>query len=255
MAKSEKAKALEAQQKAALKAEKLRKKTSDNPADWGRWRQYKEVYKRTAEVDPKLNLYLGLAALAGIVIAVLLGILLQAHWAVIAVLAILMALLGLLLVLTRRAKAGTIARYQGQAGSAEVAMSMLNNKKYTYTSAIAFTRDMDMVHRVIGPSGVVLIGEGQPARVRTLLGQEQKRHQQVLFGIPVQTMVMGDGTGQVKLADLQKTIEKLPKAIQPAQQTAAQTKLKSLDAVRPKAPLPKGPLPAAKGMNRAMRGR
>ena len=132
------------QQKAALKAEKLRKKTSDNPADWGRWRQYKEVYKRTAEVDPKLNLYLGLAALAGIVIAVLLGILVQAHWAVIAVLAILMALLGLLLVLTRRAKAGTIARYQGQAGSAEVAMSMLNNKKYTYTSAIAFT--LSLIH-------------------------------------------------------------------------------------------------------------
>ena len=42
MAKSEKAKALEAKQKAELKAEKLRKKNSDNPADWGRWRQYRE---------------------------------------------------------------------------------------------------------------------------------------------------------------------------------------------------------------------
>ena len=43
MAKSEKAKALEAKQKAELKAEKLRKKNSDNPADWGRWRQYREL--------------------------------------------------------------------------------------------------------------------------------------------------------------------------------------------------------------------
>lgn len=255
MAKSEKAKALEAQQKAAIKAEKLRKKNSDNPSDWGRLRQYRELYKRTAENDPKLNLWLGGAALAGVVIAVLLGLLTQWHWALTIVSAILLALLGVLIVLPWRAKKATFVRYEGQKGSAEVAMQMLNNKKYTYASAIAFNRDLDMVHRVIGPGGVVLIGEGQPARVRQLLSQESKRHSQVLFGVPVTVLVMGDGKGQVSLADLTKTIEKLPKAIQPAQQLTIQTKLKSLDAVRPKAPLPKGPLPNAKGMNRAMRGR
>ena len=59
----------------------------------------------------------------------------------------------------------------------------------------------------------------------------------------------------VPLTDLQKAIQKLPKAIQPAQQTTIQQKLKTLDANRPKAPLPKGPLPNVKGVNRAMRGR
>lgn len=255
MAKSEKAKALEAQQKAAIKAEKLRKKNSTNPADWGRIRQYRELYSRTAEVDPQLKWFMLGAVALGVAVAVVGGILLNWHWALTAAFAILMALLGALLVLPWRAKKGTYVRYAGQPGSAEVALQMLNKKKYTYSPAVAFNRDYDMVHRVIGPSGVVLIGEGQPARVRQLLNQEQKRHAQVLFGVPVTTIVMGDGQGQTKLADLSKTVEKLPKAIQPAQQTSIKTKLKSLDAVRPKAPLPKGPLPTAKGANRAMRGR
>ena len=52
---SEKAKALAAQQKAERKAEKLRKKNSDDPRDWGRIRQIIEAYKRTNEVDPQLK--------------------------------------------------------------------------------------------------------------------------------------------------------------------------------------------------------
>ena len=256
MAKSEKAKALEAQQKAAIKAAKLAKKNSTNPADWGRLRQYRHLYTTTAEVDPKLNLWVILAAVGAAAVGGVLGVVLNWWPALTVILALMLAVLAALLVLLQRAKGGVIKRYEGQAGSAEVALSMLNSKKYTHQAAMAYNRDLDMVHRVIGPSGVVLIGEGKnPARVRTLLGQEQKRHQQVLYGVPVTTLVLGDGTGQVKLGDLQKAIEKLPKAIQPAQQTAVQAKLKSLDAVRPKAPLPKGPMPTMKGVNRAMRGR
>lgn len=256
MAKSEKAKALEAQQKAALKAEKLRKKNSDNPADWGRVRQYQHLYKTTAEVDPKLNLWLAGGALAGVALALLLGLPFAMHWAMVVLFALTFAVMAVLLVLVWRAKKGAFTRYKGQPGSAEVAMSMLNKKKYTYTSAVAFNREMDMVHRVVGPCGVVLIGEGtQPARLRAMLGAEAKRHERVLYGIPVTSLVMGDGQGQTPLADLQKAIEKLPKTVQPAQQTAIQLKLKTLDSSRPKVPLPKGPLPNVKGANRAMRGR
>ncbi len=258
MAKSEKAKALEAQQKAAIKAEKLRKKNSDNPADWGQVKQLRQVYKATSEVDPKLNLYVGLAALAGVAVAVIVALLLRTEgwaWILWIIMALMLAALGALLVLTRRAKQGAYARHAGQAGSAEVALSMLNTKKYTHQAAVAFNRDLDMVHRVVGPPGVVLIGEGKTPGLKQLLAQEQRRHQQVLYGVPVTTLVMGDGTGQVKLTDLQKTIEKLPKAIQPNQQTQIQTKMRSLDAMRPKAPIPKGPMPKMKGVNRAMRGR
>ena len=256
MAKSEKAKALEAEQKAAVRAEKLRKKNSDNPADWGQLRQYQHLYKSTAEVDPKLNLLLAGGVLVGVALAVILGLATSVHWAITVLFALSLAVASLPLVLIWRAKKGAFTRYKGQPGSAEVALSMLNKKKYTYSTAVAFNREMDMVHRVVGPSGVVLIAEGtQPARVRALLSAEARRHERVLFGIPVTSLVMGDGQGQTQLSELQKAIEKLPKAIQPAQQAAIQLKLRTLDSSRPKAPLPKGPLPNVKGANRAMRGR
>ncbi len=35
--------------------------------------------------------------------------------------------------------------------------------------AMAFTKQQDIVHRVVGPPGIVLIGEGNPARLRSQL--------------------------------------------------------------------------------------
>ena len=59
---SEKAKALAAKQKAQLKAEKQRRKQSNDPKDWGQVKQVVEAYKATARINPKTNLYLGLSA-------------------------------------------------------------------------------------------------------------------------------------------------------------------------------------------------
>ena len=122
-------------------------------------------------------------------------------------------------------------------------------------AAIGFTKQQDVVHRVVGPPGIVLIGEGSPARVKPLVAAEAKRHEQVSHGTPVTQVLVGNGAGQVKLGDLQKHIEKLPKALQPHQVTDVKQRLRALDAVRPKAPLPKGPMPTPKGVNRALRGR
>ena len=56
---SERAKELAAEQKAAKNAEKLRRKNSTDPKDWGQVRQIIEVYKVTTEHDPKANLFMG----------------------------------------------------------------------------------------------------------------------------------------------------------------------------------------------------
>jgi hypothetical protein len=37
--------------------------------------------------------------------------------------------------------------------------------------------------------------------------------------------------------------------------TDVKARLRALDAARPKVPIPRGPLPSMKGVNRAMRGR
>ena len=61
--------------------------------------------------------------------------------------------------------------------------------------------------------------------------------------------------GQVPLAKLTDTIRKLPKKLEPSQITDVKARLRALDAVRPKVPLPRGPMPSMKGAKQAMRGR
>ena len=252
---SEKAKELAAKQKAAIKAEKLRRKNSDDPRDWGRWRQFVEAYKRTAEVDPSVTWWMLGVGLGLVALIAVLGIVSNMAWWAWLPLALVSGVLGAMIMLTRRVKYAMVKRYEGQPGSAEVALQLLNNKKYTYDMGIAATRQLDLVHRVVGPSGIVLIGEGAASRVKPLLASETKKHEQVAYGVVVTTIVMGDGEGQVPLAKLADTIKKLPRKLEASQVNDLKARLRALDAVRPKVPIPRGPLPTMKGVNRAMRGR
>ncbi len=252
---SEKAKQLAAKQKAELKAEKLRKKNSTDPADWGRVRQFTETYKVTARHDPQLNWWLAGAGAGAFVLVALLGILTDSFWVVWLIGGLLAAFTAALAILVWRAKKAMLNAAKGQAGSAYAALQMLNTKKYTYTPGINATRQLDVIHRVVGPCGVVLVGEGQPARVRPMLAAEAKKHEGVSAGTKVTQVMLGDGPKQVRLEDLQKFVEKLPKVMQPYQTTELLTRLKALDAVRPKAPIPKGPTPTMKGVSRSLRGR
>ena len=101
----------------------------------------------------------------------------------------------------------------------------------------------------------MLVGEGSAARLKAVLAGEARKHEQVAYGVPVSTVLMGDGEGQVSLDKLADHLKKMPKAIQPVQITEVKQRLRALDAVRPKVPIPKGPMPTMKGANRAMRGR
>ncbi|MGC3953966.1 MAG: DUF4191 domain-containing protein [Propionicimonas sp.] len=254
MAKSEKAKELEAKQKAAVKAAKQAKKNSNNPADWGWFRQVRETYRVTVESDPQSKWIILGVALGTAVVVSLLGIFLPPWWMWLLT-GVMAGLVAGLYIMLNRAKKATYKRYAGQPGSAEVAFGMLNKKKFDYTAAIVATRQLDVVHRVVGPAGIVLVGEGSPARLKSLLTSEARKHEQVAYGVPVSTVVMGDGEGQVPLAKLADYLNKTPKAIKPIQITEVKQRLRALDAVRPKIPIPKGPMPTLKGTNRAMRGR
>jgi hypothetical protein len=251
---SEKAKELAAKQKAEVQAAKLAKKNSTNPRDWPWYRQIWQTYKVTAEVDKQLNLLLAGTFVGVLVLAVIVGIFAPPWWMWL-LLGVVGGLTAALWVLLSRAKKATFVRYAGQPGSAEVALSMLDSKKWFYTPAITATRQLDVVHRAVGPGGIVLVGEGAPSRVKSLLAAETKKHEQVAYGVVVTSIVMGDGEGQVPLAKLADVIKKLPKKLEASQVTDVKARLRALDAVRPKVPIPRGPMPSMKGVNRAMRGR
>ena len=243
--------------KAAKKAEKARKKASNDPADMGRMRQIRRAYQVTHEYDKALPYLLLAAFLIPLAAAITIGLLTDQVLNLILV-GLGVAILLPMIVLVRRAKKATYKRYAGQAGSAEVALSMLP-KKWISTPVIAANRSKDVVHRTLGPGGLVLIGEGEPGRVRQLLASEVKKHERVAYGIPVTTLVMGDKSGQVPLDKLADHIRKLPKTLRPDQVTDLKQRLRPLDAVRPTIPAPKGPMPTnprqIKGVRQAMRGR
>ncbi len=252
---SERAKALAAKQKAEAKAEKLRKKQSNDPKDWGYFRQIKETYKITAQFDKALPWWLGGAFVGSIVVFLVLGFVLRSPiiWGL---LGVSVGLLLASLILLQRAKRAAYKRYEGQAGSAEVALGMLN-KKWIASPAIAATRNRnsaDVVHRALGPGGLILIGEGSPKHLKPLLASEKRRHEQVAYGVDVIVIQMGKGGGQVPLDKLAAHIQKLPKKLSKAKIAEVETRLKALDAMRPTMPIPKGPI-SMKGAHRAMRGR
>ncbi len=255
MPKSQAAKELAAKQKAEAKAAKERRRHSDNPKDWGTWKQLVETFKMTRKSDPSVLWWTLGGFLVPVIVFVVLGLIVKPWW-IYLVVGVFAGAAGAMWLFSRRARKAMYTRFKGQPGSAEVALSQLDKKTWTVSPVIAVNRHQDVVHRALGPGGLILIGEGSGNGMRQLLAAEKRRHEQVAFGVPVLTLVMGEGKDQVPLEQLEKKIKKLPKTLNAAQTAEIKSRLKALDAMRPRLPMPKGPMPtSAKGARSAMRGR
>ncbi|WP_293785529.1 DUF4191 domain-containing protein [uncultured Aeromicrobium sp.] len=225
----------------------------------GRIAQMRQAYRNTKQTDPKLGwMLLGVWLLTAAIVATLSLLLIGTGWLGI-VLTVLLTLttasLATITVFGRRAERSMYQQAEGQVGAAGAALTMLRGR-WDVKQAVGFTKQQDVVHRVIGRPGVILVGEGNPSRTRSLLASEAKKHQRIVGEeTPVTTLVVGRGEGEVPLPKLVKRIRKLPKAIKPAQQTDILYKVKALDAMRPAAPMPRGPVPTSmRGARRMMRG-
>lgn len=229
------------------------------PAKMGRRQQLVETYRITKRSDATI----GRRLLAVFVVAFALGFglfyLLPGQGVLGYVLAVigglLIASLATMIVFSRRAQNAAYSQMEGQPGAGAAALQMLR-RGWQVTPAVAFTRQQDVVHRVVGPPGIVLVGEGNTTRVRTLLTAERRKHERVVADTPVYEVVVGREDGQVPLPKLMRHVQKLGRKIKPAEQTDVLARLRALDSTRSNIPLPKGPVPTnMKGMRQNMRGR
>lgn len=211
---------------------------SDTPKR-GRIAQMREAYKITKAVQPLigwmlLGLFIGILA-----VFVIVGLLLNSPIYFL-ILGIPFALLAVVIVFSRKAESAAYAQIEGQPGAAAAALQTLRSGWFV-TPAVSVTKNQEVVHRVVGPPGVVLVAEAPAARAATLLANERKRTARFVPDMPIHELVMGNEEGQVPLRKLQRKVMKLPRALRPAEVTELRKRLDALTTTP--VPIPKGPMP------------
>lgn len=219
----------------------------------GRLKQIGQSYTLTKKSDPKIGLILlGIFLVAG---AIAFGAMFVVLGSPVfsALFGVLVGLLVAMIIFGRRAQRAALSQIEGKPGAAAAALGMLK-RGWKLEPAVAFNKQQDVVHRLVGPPGIVLVGEGNPTRVKGLLLSERRKHERVASETPIHEVYAG-GDG-VPLAKLPRRITKLGRQLKPAEMTDVLQRLKALDANRSNVPLPKGPMPTnLKGARQNMRGR
>lgn len=201
----------------------------------------REVYRVTRQRDSKLPLLLAGVFLGVWALCLLIG------WAVgwlipIGIVGLLLAIALTMGVFYRRATAAALREVEGQPGAAAGVLNSMRGD-WQVTPAVAFTASQDLVHRVVGRPGIILVGEGNPNRVRGLIAQERRRVNRVAAEVPVTELVVGDEPGQVPLRKLQMHVMRLPRTLKPAQTSEVKKRMRAIGGPQP--PIPKGPIPRA----------
>jgi hypothetical protein len=203
-----------------------------------RARQIGTAFKLTRQGDPRLVPLLLAAFLLPLAVLLAIGFAIG-HPIYLGILGLLVALVAVVAVFGRRMQKMQYAQVEGQPGAAAAVLQTVRGN-WRVTPAVGFTREQDLVHRVVGLPGVILVAEGSPGRTRGLIATEKKKLARFLGDTPVYDVTVGDGEGQLALKDLQRHLMKLPRNIKPAKVNELDRKLK---AMAPALPIPKGPMP------------
>ncbi|MEP9383074.1 DUF4191 domain-containing protein [Nocardioides sp. KR10-350] len=231
-----------------------------DPSSMSRRQQFVETYRITRQNEPTIGLKLLATFVVGAVVGFVVFWLLPGEgvfgWIMAGIGALLVGLVATLILFSRRAQKAAYARIEGQPGAAYAALNMLR-RGWTSSQAVAFNKSQDMVHRVVGPPGVVLVGEGSSHnRVRGLLAAERTKTARVLPEVPISEVIAGNGDDEVPLPKLTRHITKLGRKVSPAEITDILNRLKALDNTRGRLPMPKGPVPTSmRGLRQNLRGR
>lgn len=219
--------------------------TADRP---GRIKQLRMIAQIIRRANPKGMPIVYASALGTFLLCVLIG--LATGWLVyMIIIGLLAALTVALLVFGQLAQRAQHTLLQGQPGAAAAVLQSMRGNWHV-TPAVAVNRDHDVVHRVVGYPGIILVSEGPSNRVQRMLVAEKKRVQRVALDVPVYDIQCGDAEGQVPLRKLQRHLLKLPRNLRKPAVSEVNSRLRALPQTLP---VPKGPLPKGARIPRNMR--
>jgi hypothetical protein len=220
-----------------------KRKNADGEELPGRIQQIRMVAGLVHKANPRaLPMVIG-SGVAILVIFIVVGLLTGLGGELIP-LGVLLGILAPVFLFGRFAQTAQYSTIEGQPGAAAAVLQSMRGS-WTVTPAIAANRNMDVVHRAVGRPGVVLVGEGSPNRLPSLLAAEKKRVARVAFDVPVYDFQVGNAQGQVPLRQLQRKIMRLPRNLKGTQVADLNFRLKALPASlqAPKGPMPRGGRP------------
>ncbi len=212
--------------------------SADDLAKAGRLKQIR-MAARLVNQQNKKALPITFGSMAGVIVVLVLVGVFTGTLAFLIPLAIALALLIGMILFGRFSQQAQYSAIDGQIGAAAAVLQSMRGD-WTVTPAVTANRTMDVVHRAVGRPGVILVGEGVPARLTALIAAERKKTERVAHGVPVHEFLVGNGEGQVPVSKLQRKIMLLPKELRPSAVSDLNYRLKAL---QPTMQMPKGPVP------------
>ncbi|MCI2958700.1 DUF4191 domain-containing protein [Agromyces atrinae] len=220
-----------------------KKESSSVTKEPGRIKQMWQVFQMTRRYDSKAQWWILLGLVGPIILGVGVGILLSggngftiALWVIAGLLA---GILVAMIILGRRAERAAYSQIDGQPGAVGAVLKSglrrgwIGNEMPVAVNA----KTQDAVYRAVGRGGVVLISEGPQTRTQRMLEEEKRKVARILPNVPVSTIAVGHGAGEVELHRLGPALKKTKKAITKPEVVAVNNRLNSLQT---QLPIPKG---------------
>jgi hypothetical protein len=167
------------------------------------------------------------------------------NWVTALLLAIPAGLLAATFWFSRRAMRAAYKQIEGQPGAAGAVIQSIRGGNWAVTPGVAVNKNQDIITRVVGKPGVVLVSEGPSNRVTTMLANERKKTARWVPDVPIYEVQVGSEDGQVPLLKLQSSLNKLPRNLRGGEITDIRRRLDALGNAQSAMPIPKGPMPTS----------
>ncbi|WP_448072290.1 DUF4191 domain-containing protein [Georgenia yuyongxinii] len=213
-----------------------------------------DAYRLTKQVNPNITwILIGVFVLV-MGVALVIGFAWGHPWYM-TFFGLLLALMLMMIVLAQQTRKAGYSQIEGQPGAAGAALGQIRRGWNIQEQPVAVNpRTQDLVFRMVGRPGIVLVSEGPGHRVQRLLDDERRKVARVAPNVPVHLVQCGNDEGQVPLAKLVGHVQKLKGKLTPAEVAAVAKRLQALGSAR--MPIPKGVDPMrARPDRKGMRGR
>jgi Domain of unknown function (DUF4191) len=216
----------------------MAKKSQDESP--GRLKQIRMVASLVHQANPKALPMVFAAAIGTLAVFVVLGLLLGQALLLIPLGVLAGAAVGMI-VFGQLAQRTQYSMLEGRPGAAASIVENMRGR-WVVTPAVQANRNMDVVHRVVGHPGVILLGEGPPSRVGKLIGAEKRRISRAAADVPIYDIIVGTDEGQVPIGKLQRHLTRLPRNLKKDRVSELIDRLNALpqSMQMPKGPIPKG---------------